>query len=60
MLGVQVGQGKPSNGMAIDPLRVVTSVFRPLEVSNTVPILIYYKSRVTLLGDFQGIFEEVC
>lgn len=47
-------------GMVIDPLRVATLLFKPLEVSNAVPILIYYKSRVTLLGDFQGIFEEVC
>jgi hypothetical protein len=59
MLGVEVGQGKPSDGMAIDP-QSAPSVFKPLELSNAVPILIYYKSRVTLLGDFQGIFVEVC
>jgi hypothetical protein len=45
--------------MAIAP-QSATAVFKPLEVSNAVPILIYYKSRVTLLGDFQGIFVEVC
>lgn len=59
MLGVEVRQGKPSHRMAIDP-QSATCVFKPLEISNAVPILIYYKIGVTLLGDFQGIFEEVC
>jgi hypothetical protein len=59
-LGVKVKQGKPSYGMAIEPFRVATSLFNPLEVSNTVPIVIYYKIGVTLRGNFQGIFEEVC
>lgn len=59
MLGVEVRQGKPSYGMAIDP-QSAPCVLKPLKISNAVPILIYYKRRVTLRGDFQGIFEELC